>query len=320
MDMDLDHETWQACSSFAVDILTGKKRKQEETSTFGSFDHRRNLENVFCHNFICCNQHWSSLHDLLEHEEACHNCTADTYRETNMQDRKPEHISEDGMDEGICGMEEDDGDDDDEDPLPTPESPLTSGMLHIPSPFIPQHITNADLTLLENANANASGLQKKLTMMLSTLPPTLGPSPTMAYSPSTVDMQHEECGYEKIKDWMQQAQKWLDHHDNDGDGSGDDHSYRPYKCTVDGCDKTYKNANGLKYHRAHGHCEDKEAEDSCDLAAKPYICILGQCKKRYKNLNGLKYHIQHTHCKRRSDAVAYTLQQFVTKLLSSNDH
>lgn len=31
-------------------------------------------------------------------------------------------------------------------------------------------------------------------------------------------------------------------------------SEKPFKCTVPGCDKAYKQQNGLKYHRTHGHC------------------------------------------------------------------
>lgn len=31
-------------------------------------------------------------------------------------------------------------------------------------------------------------------------------------------------------------------------------SEKPFKCTVPGCDKSYKQQNGLKYHRLHGHC------------------------------------------------------------------
>lgn len=31
-------------------------------------------------------------------------------------------------------------------------------------------------------------------------------------------------------------------------------SEKPFKCSVAGCDKSYKQQNGLKYHRLHGHC------------------------------------------------------------------
>ncbi|KAI9493617.1 hypothetical protein BDB00DRAFT_938946 [Zychaea mexicana] len=74
-----------------------------------------------------------------------------------------------------------------------------------------------------------------------------------------------------------------------------DDNERPYKCQVDGCDKAYKNANGLKYHKAHGHCHEKQQDESELIAKKPYRCSIGICNKRYKNLNGLKYHIEHTH-------------------------
>lgn len=86
---------------------------------------------------------------------------------------------------------------------------------------------------------------------------------------------------------------------------------KPFKCPVIGCDKNYKNQNGLKYHRLHGHQNQtlKENPDGSisvidpksntpylDASAlekdKPYRCEV--CGKRYKNLNGLKYHRGHT--------------------------
>lgn len=86
---------------------------------------------------------------------------------------------------------------------------------------------------------------------------------------------------------------------------------RPFTCPVVGCEKTYKNQNGLKYHRIHGHQNqklrenkdgtfsvinpdsDKPYPDGMGLEKdKPYRCEV--CGKRYKNLNGLKYHRGHT--------------------------
>ncbi|GMM38779.1 zinc-coordinating transcription factor [Saccharomycopsis crataegensis] len=87
---------------------------------------------------------------------------------------------------------------------------------------------------------------------------------------------------------------------------------RPFKCPVIGCDKTYKNQNGLKYHKAHGHQNQKLFENpdgtfsvidpesnqpypdgSFNLEKdKPFRCEV--CGKRYKNLNGLKYHRGHS--------------------------
>jgi hypothetical protein len=34
-------------------------------------------------------------------------------------------------------------------------------------------------------------------------------------------------------------------------------SEKPFKCTVPGCEKSYKQQNGLKYHRIHGHSGEK---------------------------------------------------------------
>jgi transcription factor SFP1 len=65
---------------------------------------------------------------------------------------------------------------------------------------------------------------------------------------------------------------------------------KPFKCPVPGCDKAYKQANGLKYHRLHGHCNNRAREGSGDgedgretIEEKPYGCYVGAgCGKRYK--------------------------------------
>ncbi|WEW54813.1 Transcriptional regulator of ribosomal biogenesis proteins [Emydomyces testavorans] len=86
---------------------------------------------------------------------------------------------------------------------------------------------------------------------------------------------------------------------------------KPYRCPVIGCEKAYKNQNGLKYHKSHGH-NNQQLHDNADGTfsivnpetstpypgtlgmekEKPYRCEV--CGKRYKNLNGLKYHKAHS--------------------------
>ncbi|KAI7708466.1 hypothetical protein KC322_g5057 [Hortaea werneckii] len=86
---------------------------------------------------------------------------------------------------------------------------------------------------------------------------------------------------------------------------------KPFKCPVIGCEKAYKNQNGLKYHKQHGH-QNQQLKENPDGTfsivdpttsipypgtvgmekEKPYRCEV--CGKRYKNLNGLKYHRQHS--------------------------
>lgn len=103
---------------------------------------------------------------------------------------------------------------------------------------------------------------------------------------------------------------------------------KPFHCPVIGCEKAYKNQNGLKYHKSvsarhqepkgslliyeqHGHnTQQLAANDNGTFSIvdpetlspypgtlgmekhKPYRCEV--CGKRYKNLNGLKYHKNHS--------------------------
>lgn len=73
---------------------------------------------------------------------------------------------------------------------------------------------------------------------------------------------------------------------------------KPFKCPVPGCDKAYKQQNGLKYHRLHGHCNANGKEEYVEETKeedKPFGCYVGSaCGKKYKNMNGLRYHYQHS--------------------------
>lgn len=74
---------------------------------------------------------------------------------------------------------------------------------------------------------------------------------------------------------------------------------RPWRCPNPGCNKSYKQSNGLKYHREKGQC-DFAIHDAVDLGLsleeaerrnKPFVCAVGNgCNKRYRQMNGLKYH------------------------------
>ncbi|KUI58131.1 Transcription factor SFP1 [Cytospora mali] len=87
--------------------------------------------------------------------------------------------------------------------------------------------------------------------------------------------------------------------------------HKPFKCPVIGCEKAYKNQNGLKYHKTHGHSTQQLHENGDGTfsivnpeTSAPYPGTLGMekekpfkcdvCGKRYKNLNGLKYHKAHS--------------------------
>ena len=98
---------------------------------------------------------------------------------------------------------------------------------------------------------------------------------------------------------------------------------KPFKCPKPNCNKSYKQANGLKYHMTHGSCnfappkdleqlqallasrqkddngeplsesELREVEKEAERRLRPYACGVGECQRRYKNMNGLrKYSLQ----------------------------
>lgn len=96
---------------------------------------------------------------------------------------------------------------------------------------------------------------------------------------------------------------------------------KPFKCPKAACNKSYKQANGLKYHMTHGSCnfappkdleqiqallaskrsqkaaesgeplsdaEMREVEKEAERRLRPYACGVGECQRRYKNMNGLR--------------------------------
>ncbi|ORZ06718.1 hypothetical protein BCR42DRAFT_427078 [Absidia repens] len=261
----LDDTVWSTCSDFGAQL---SKPNGEEKDLLDNILHRQKLEHIFCNDFICCGQYWTDLHNLLQHCEECHT--------TTQNDSIALDNEEDGyfMDDDKELPTSQDEDEEDEEEILTPLSPIVSAVDPL---FLPQHITNNDLTALENSKQSASMMRPYETQ--------------------------EEYGYEKIKEWMHQAQLMPGIEEEDEE---QDDTHRPYRCLVFGCDKAYKNANGLKYHKAHGHCHDKMNENLEEMAQKPYMCSLlvrgkgrFSCGKRYKNLNGLKYHIQHGHFKHR---------------------
>ncbi|ESZ98760.1 hypothetical protein SBOR_0866 [Sclerotinia borealis F-4128] len=108
---------------------------------------------------------------------------------------------------------------------------------------------------------------------------------------------------------QQQLMASMNGMDSTGLMMGEEH--KPFRCPVIGCEKAYKNQNGLKYHKTHGHQTQQLHENGDGTFSivnpetsipysgnegmereKPYKCDF--CGKRYKNLNGLKYHKQHS--------------------------
>ena len=97
---------------------------------------------------------------------------------------------------------------------------------------------------------------------------------------------------------------------------------KPFRCPKPNCNKSYRYANGLKYHMTHGSCNSAPPKDSEALQAllyekgvlingddrsgrqitegellelereaerrrRPFACGVGDCQRRYMNMNGL---------------------------------
>ncbi|CAH7676636.1 expressed protein [Phakopsora pachyrhizi] len=56
--------------------------------------------------------------------------------------------------------------------------------------------------------------------------------------------------------------------------------HRPFKCSVPGCEKAYKQQNGLKYHKAHGHSSQREL--GSEEESKTIACHDSVSGKMYK--------------------------------------
>ena len=93
------------------------------------------------------------------------------------------------------------------------------------------------------------------------------------------------------------------------------HAPKPFHCPKPGCNKAYKQQNGLKYHLAHGACNyaprdpevERLSEGERERRERPWVCAVGSvglggaprdgvdgaedgaggCGRRYKNMNGL---------------------------------
>ncbi|CEP20062.1 hypothetical protein [Parasitella parasitica] len=236
-----------------------------------SFVHQRELESAFCSDLVCCGTRVKDLHELLHHYEEHHHAPIEEEPEPK-EGEGEDDVEDDVMMEGVEAFST---------TLPTQPhelAALTSSPLirknnevrvpisvgSIPSPM--------DSTIASEIISSPIISQHTEDILKQALPALLDTSsPTAA---------HESLHYFRSEALYQTC---------------DDGQDKPYKCPVEGCDKAYKNPNGLKYHQMHGHSEEDTLSEAERDAQKPYMCTIGYCNKRYKNLNGLKYHIEHSH-------------------------
>ncbi|KAG4305338.1 hypothetical protein PORY_001508 [Pneumocystis oryctolagi] len=279
------------------------------------------LEISFCKDFNCCGVLLRDLHDLCRHYEEAH-----------------VRVEEEGMlASGVRGLP----------PPGMPGRPMPDGKVCVDAyepfgsemdfeqEFVFDHLFQS-LSESEKQGQNVMPLSVSTRDFLLSSSNMSTPSSSMPSTPTfdssqeflVVDVEDAETvvlngssllAEEWVKQQMKkQRQQGISLSDTESQATIDSPGSnfvvvdKPYKCPVPGCDKAYKNQNGLKYHKLHGHCTSSVVlQDTAVPVAfsnegmvvsprgnpvvenKPYKCEL--CNKRYKNLNGLKYHKAHSH-------------------------
>ncbi|KAI8342160.1 hypothetical protein BC941DRAFT_415551 [Chlamydoabsidia padenii] len=264
----------------------------------------RELEASYCRDFACCGLILNDLHDLLQHYEECHVRLEEEEQVDECDDDMV--LFDDGQPEGST----DGAQQQEEDDQGLFENNLDLDLNHLKKKAA-AYLSDLCQQQQQQRNDDDDGdddstrktgkpmmAGKKRTFEQSTFDlvaqsavKKLNIQPYDGFLNATgCTTQSVAAGFFTDEDFLAHAGALLAssaHYSNL-------HADKPYKCPVEGCDKAYKNPNGLKYHNEHGHC-NLATDDSENVASKPYQCTLGDCNRRYKNLNGLKYHIEHSH-------------------------
>jgi hypothetical protein len=289
---------------------------QPQTDIKGAFESRE-LEATFCRDFACCGLILQDLHDLLQHYEECHVRFED--EESSFYDDSESNYWSTTSNSSIASSS-------------APNSPILND-------------DDSISALKKKAAAYLSDLYNTSTSGISSLYPTdsteitssnnINPEEADAETPKKAGKKRTYSQFSSSKSAIdlltQSAAKKIALASGDlsspfltdeeflaqagallASSNINVNADKPYKCPVAGCDKAYKNPNGLKYHNQHGHCS-LDSDENENSISKPYQCTIGDCGKRYKNLNGLKYHIEHSHMA----ALNHTLATFGSSIFTN---
>ncbi|WFC98142.1 Transcriptional regulator of ribosomal biogenesis proteins [Malassezia yamatoensis] len=100
--------------------------------------------------------------------------------------------------------------------------------------------------------------------------------------------------------------------------------HRPYKCPAPGCDKTYKQMNGLKYHRLHGHCNQnlRNANHALSMPSNDGAAAIGSTPSTPNSDKEGNTSFQtdiKPNLSQQSDLAAFGIQSTNTSLAGAND-
>ncbi|KAI9031686.1 hypothetical protein CLU79DRAFT_729627 [Phycomyces nitens] len=296
----------------------------------------RELEASFCRDFACCGLVLNDLHDLLQHYEECHVRFED--EEGSLYDESESNYWSPVSSPSSCSFAPSEP----SSPTLTHEEPESISILKKKAASYLSDLYNANAATASPASLSGSSSLSIPSSPLSvaddlsidqsdclaedesSLPSKKSQGKKRSYTqfstshPNALDLLTQSAAKKLAlatgdlptpiltdEDFLAQAGALL------ASANTNANADKPYKCPVPGCDKAYKNPNGLKYHNQHGHC-NLVSDENENVASKPYQCTIGECGKRYKNLNGLKYHIEHSHMA----ALNHTLATFGSSLFA----
>ncbi|KAG1130038.1 hypothetical protein G6F62_009391 [Rhizopus arrhizus] len=258
----------------------------------------KELEASFCRDFACCGLVLNDLHDLLQHYEECH---------VRLDDDEDSNSLFDGENDSWSSLssfnnEDELGESNDIDLLKKKAAAYLSDY-YPPGPPSDDDDNVEEVKKISGKKRPFNQISVSSNSAIELL--TQSAVKKIALASSFGNHAELHSSLMNDQDFLAQAGAIL------ASANLNLNADKPYKCPVSGCDKAYKNPNGLKYHNQHGHC-NLSNDDLESLASKPYQCTIGDCGKRYKNLNGLKYHIEHSHMV----ALNQTLASFGSSLFS----
>lgn len=264
-----------------------------------------NLEADYCKDYSCCGQLLPTLHDLLRHYEEAHILTSpphdpnahllNSHRNRNNMNNIHNVMETVSTNDVFLNNH-------------AHAAQVPQGTLHLPASHFNIQQQTINQGALSQTILPSLALGHSEPQALHTQPQHVNPQLAHHQPPRSSNLasrgnQDHPMGDDNDSMYIDDPARHLYVMENE--------EYKPFKCPVIGCEKTYKNQNGLKYHRLHGHQNQtlKENDDGTfsiidpesntpylDGAGmekdKPYRCEV--CGKRYKNLNGLKYHRGHT--------------------------
>jgi len=279
--------------------------------SFAEYMNPTTREKEFCRDFMCCGTNLNDLHALVEHFEDHHVQVVPPEYPFNVPGfGVPTFIPNSGLAPAAAGidldemeMEEAPSPSSSNSPPQTPLAPPPASAFDTTPVFLPYHRTSdlapaayfATPTTQRShsiaPHANGPGIQPALLIRTPEETPQSSPPATPSSNPKVLNGARRIITGPIVPNAATDPRPPLP-------------GGKPFRCPTPNCTKSYKQANGLKYHLTHGQCSflppdpvlenltDKEADERL----RPFICAVGAtpggkgggCGRRYKNMNGLR--------------------------------